>query len=443
MAPLPDNLIRTAAFSLYVLWLVAFPMSGPLLEGHGDMAWFLWPHIAALLLCARCRPGTFAPLLRGGTLSSALTTLFWIPLDNTYANLVLAVAGIASAPTSIYMGLLLKGGRQPVLLAALGLACGNLLLVSLGYLPFSAHVQLALLAGALPGLLLAPPPRTGYMLGPTPGLYRYLPFVVCFQLVSGLMYGHMLPVYGEVGVLPGSELLFYAASAVAVAGLSVRNRETTLFIGVFVAMLAYAIWHFLPSPLAEHAGMFTMMMAAGIIDVFLLAYALSYTNVLRAYGHAVAALVGGIAGGYHLSASIGPANQTVSLFALILLNLAVLAMLAVQRSHAASVVLPAFPETPLPETLPLEMPPPPSGLPTALAELLSEQERQVLLSMLRHRTYKEVAAELQISESSVKTYIQRVYRKTGVFRRSQLLGLIRGEVPLPATSKSQWPPSLS
>ena len=81
-----------------------------------------------------------------------------------------------------------------------------------------------------------------------------------------------------IAVLPGSELLLYIGGAFAVIGLSVRNRELTVLLGVCVAMLAFACWQLLPGPAAEHAGVHAMMAAAGIVDLFLLAYVLSFVD---------------------------------------------------------------------------------------------------------------------------------------------------------------------
>ncbi|WP_146161634.1 helix-turn-helix transcriptional regulator [Pseudothauera lacus] len=412
---LPGELIRAGGFTLYVLWLTALPMSGPLLGETGDMAWFLWPQCAMLLLCARFASARiFQPLLFASVLLTAVLTIAFIPLQGSLTNPVLASLGVVSAPLSIYMGVLLKGGERPVILAALGLAGGNLLNLALGLLPLSDASKLGLLAGALPGILLAPGARAEHLSGPCAGLPRYLPFVMFFQLVSGLMYGQMLPAYHAIAVLPGSELLLYIGGAFAVIGLSVRNRELTVLLGVGVAMLAFACWQLLPATAAKHAGVHAMMAAAGIVDLFLLAYVLSFTNQLRAYGYGVAALVGGIAAGHWLSGLTAAHTDSVSLVALILLNLSVLALF-VQRAR----------QTPqLAENLPPSATAVSSVLPPTLEKSLSVQERQVLLAVLSHRTYREVGATLGISESSVKTYMQRIYRKTGVFRRDQLIGLL-------------------
>ena len=52
---------------------------------------------------------------------------------------------------------------------------------------------------------------------------------------------------------------------------------------------------------------------------------------------------------------------------------------------------------------------------------LSQRERQVLRSVFEGLTNKEIAAVMEISESSVKAVLQQLFDKTGVRTRSQLV----------------------
>jgi DNA-binding NarL/FixJ family response regulator len=55
------------------------------------------------------------------------------------------------------------------------------------------------------------------------------------------------------------------------------------------------------------------------------------------------------------------------------------------------------------------------------AQSLSARERNVLRAVFEGLTNKEIAANLQISESSVKAVLQQLFDKTGVRTRSQLV----------------------
>ena len=52
---------------------------------------------------------------------------------------------------------------------------------------------------------------------------------------------------------------------------------------------------------------------------------------------------------------------------------------------------------------------------------LSARERSVLKAVFEGLTNKEIAAHLQLSESSVKAVLQQLFEKTGVRTRSQLV----------------------
>lgn len=55
------------------------------------------------------------------------------------------------------------------------------------------------------------------------------------------------------------------------------------------------------------------------------------------------------------------------------------------------------------------------------AQALSSRERSVLKGVFEGLTNKEIAAGLQVSESSVKAVLQQLFEKTGVRTRSQLV----------------------
>ena len=59
--------------------------------------------------------------------------------------------------------------------------------------------------------------------------------------------------------------------------------------------------------------------------------------------------------------------------------------------------------------------------PPASESIVTAREHEVLRLLGRGVANKEIAAELQISESSVKAALQQVFNKTGVRTRSQLV----------------------
>jgi two-component system NarL family response regulator len=70
----------------------------------------------------------------------------------------------------------------------------------------------------------------------------------------------------------------------------------------------------------------------------------------------------------------------------------------------------------------------------AAREELSERERQVLAAIVRGRSNKEIAADLGISENTVKVHTTRVFEKLGVADRMEAItaAISRGIVHLPS-----------
>lgn len=411
------DLARVGGFALFVLWLTVFPMSGPLLGEQGRMAWFIWPHVLALLVCARfAKAASLRVAAVAGIVLTALVTLAWGLFATVAATPLLVLLGIESAPPLVRLLMGLGDGSRPVVLAAAGLALGNLGALGLELLPLTDLVKLALLAGAWPGLLLVPSSAKEAAPMPTPGLSRYLVFVFLFQIVSGLMYEKLWPAYNETAWLPGIELAFYALAAVAAAAVITRDPWLAPLLAIVAALLAFASRLVFVPGAAEHTAMFGMMTASGILDLFLVATVLSYENRSRAAGYGMAASAAGVACGQSMAAWLGAAGMLVSFLALVVLNVAVIALL-LRRPDAGR--------------LAKEFEDASNDLPEAFERVLSNKEKQVLHAMRRYDTYREVAEALAISESSVKTYMKRIFQKTGVFSKRQLLERLRQEPPHP------------
>jgi DNA-binding NarL/FixJ family response regulator len=56
---------------------------------------------------------------------------------------------------------------------------------------------------------------------------------------------------------------------------------------------------------------------------------------------------------------------------------------------------------------------------------LSPRERDVLLELARGSTYADIAANLYLSENTVKTHVSSLYSKLAVNRRSDALAVAR------------------
>jgi DNA-binding NarL/FixJ family response regulator len=61
----------------------------------------------------------------------------------------------------------------------------------------------------------------------------------------------------------------------------------------------------------------------------------------------------------------------------------------------------------------------------AVAPVLSPRERDVLYELARGSTYADIAANLFVSENTVKTHVSSLYGKLSVNRRSAALAAAR------------------
>jgi RNA polymerase sigma factor (sigma-70 family) len=74
-------------------------------------------------------------------------------------------------------------------------------------------------------------------------------------------------------------------------------------------------------------------------------------------------------------------------------------------------------------------------------EVLTAREREVVTWAVEGMTNKEIATQLGISEKTVKTHLQNVFRKLKVSRRVQLLRFRRSSSPPPDAPIPRRPPS--
>ena len=67
--------------------------------------------------------------------------------------------------------------------------------------------------------------------------------------------------------------------------------------------------------------------------------------------------------------------------------------------------------------------------PASESEHLSEREAQVLAALAKGLLYKEIGAQLGISENTVRTYVKRIYEKLHVQSRTEAVAKFRVKLP--------------
>lgn len=427
-------------FIAFVIWLLAVPMDGFLLASFGienAILYFLLPHVVTLAVIGMVfyRYPFFRLGVAGGVMAMGATVL--LPHVTAGAPWLLAFAGIGSAFVCVRAASHLKHASSVGVSAAFGLIAANLLLFLFTVIPLTDGVKIYLAAISLLIPVLACSDDCGEDCGEA-SLPSFLPFVFVFQIVSGLMYGTLYSHYARVAVIPGVEVAFYAL-AVAVGGAVLRRRrEVLLTMAIVAAMFAFSLY-LVSGPASVNAALFAMQGAAGFLDLYFLALLLAQRNHRRALGIGLAVACSGIIVGKGISLAIGDASQLVVAAANLVLTTSVLLLYLVMRGERRDVRPEVTASLPLPvegEASVVATPLVPKvhelsivqlKLPAGLRKRFSEKEKSVLGCIVQGMTFREAARELAISESSVKTYMRRIYDKMSVSGKDELLAKLGEE----------------
>jgi DNA-binding NarL/FixJ family response regulator len=68
--------------------------------------------------------------------------------------------------------------------------------------------------------------------------------------------------------------------------------------------------------------------------------------------------------------------------------------------------------------------------------VLSPQERLIMPLLAQGKTNKEIAAQLRLSDKTIKNYLANIYHKLGVNRRTEAVAWFMREYPSDYTSGS-------
>jgi DNA-binding CsgD family transcriptional regulator len=415
----------------YILWLLSFPMQGFVLKGlpaHGALPYFLLPTVCCFLLLAlfrqipRWKDLSIAGVLgtSAATVLAALIpewTVFWLILAGGCSPLVLLRACFT-----------LRHSPGGVLGAGVALVAANGALALLQSIPAAPAVMLLVL-GWLPLLALRGEhrPWEGHL---DRSLFRILPFLLVFYLLGGLLYAAVMPRYMVVAPYPGVELLFYMAAVLGAVRLFRKYPDLSLALGIICGMVSVS---FLSgsSSVFVHLGAFAIQTGFGFVDLFVLGLMISGTGGGRTGALTAGVMCLGILLGESLIRFSGSGLELFTLWGNLAMTLAVLLLYIRGRVRKAGPYrFPSAPSEPEP-ILPPE-------LPSWLLARLSIQERTTLELVLAGKRFKDVAREMEVSLSSVKTYMRRIYEKLDVNGKEEMLlklskegrsGQESGEVP--------------
>ncbi len=278
-------------------------------------------------------------------------------------------------------------------------------------------------------------PTSSKAKGPSSGIGGLLAFLCLFIVIitinSGLMYEVVNPAFTHLDWLTS----WYWATPYIVALFVMRNLSSkisrTYILYVAIAMIGFSFIGFmcLDHSAAGYLVINTLMLAAcGIFDLFwwsILGEMLDFhQNPATVLGIGLSAnvfgvLLGGLIGSTVTAVDLTGSHPMLLALAVVCVTLALLPPLTgrlsvLLRNHA---YLTRFIEMPVQEQ---------AGRFDRIAESgnLSEREKEVASLLLQGKTYRAIAAELFISENTVKYYVKNIYSKLNIQRRGELIDLV-------------------
>lgn len=412
-------------FALFVFWLLSFPLGGPLLAsipGADNPAFFLFPHILSLVLAYRI-PEAWRKNINFIAISGCVAGTL-LPLFQLNGLWLLPLIGVCSAFICLNTCLQLTKAEHPAAAAAFGLVSANLLLFIMVALDATQGLHAVIAATAVGIVAMAG--STNKIEVKKTNMVPYLLCLLVFHLSSGLMYGYVVPHYNQVTFAPGIELLFYLLAIPIAYRLLRFGHDTLLIAAIGLAMFAFAML-IESKPIYFLVSMFSLQAAAGFSDLFVLAWIINLGGGMKEFGYALGSVCSGILIGQYLNQ---PASATIPgavLIGNLALSLTLLSLYLLKKrelGHTHS----KFPDINQPEEARLTEPrvttPP---VPNKITCILSSREQLVLEGVLRGETYLNIAGQLQVTESTIKTYMRRIREKTGTANKKELLQKLVGK----------------
>ncbi|MGI6085554.1 MAG: LuxR C-terminal-related transcriptional regulator [Acetivibrionales bacterium] len=256
-------------------------------------------------------------------------------------------------------------------------------------------------------------------------------FVTIITIDSGLMYQVINPAFAHLEWLTSWYwALPYIAALFIMKNLPRRiNMTYILYISIAMIGLSFIFFMGLKHTVINYLMVNTLMLGAfGVYDLFwwsILGEMLEFhNNPAKILGIGLSAnllgvLLGGIIGRVVTSVDIN--NQNPLLLALIVVCVT-LALLPPLHKHLSCLLknhsfLTVFSEMPEQEkTIQINQ--------AKNFGKLTERESQVTSLLLQGKTYKKIAAELYISDNTVKYYVKNIYSKFNVKSRSELIDIM-------------------
>lgn len=415
----------TAGLALYLTWLNAIPLEGVLLPSWADslhVYHFLSVHTVALFLCSRLSSSLLNAVSQYAFLLLGVLSASLLAVTSHTAILFMAM-GIVSAPLVVGVMNTLRAAPQPLFASAFACVAGNLIPLSVYWLPVALPVKLGgmsvvlLIAGLwIQGTIsfshvrfkpTAPAPT----LWARPFLAVYLLFSV-FYVTGGLMHGYLAPALAEAGDTSHLYTLAYLVMLPLTVVILKKSHDAAIYLAVILGIVAFSMVAF-NALLLLQVGMFASYASFGVFDLLVIALVIAPRRTLAEQFCMMGSMCGGIFLGSLIVSLFSPYLSILMVVAnvVLVLTLALFSHLKIQvlvHRHGSGTD-----EEPVSVLSDL--------LPKGMLKRISDKEKAVLSHVVAGKTYKEAAEIEGIAESTVKTYMQRLFQKFDCKNRKELL----------------------
>ena len=454
--------LSVIVFSLFFSWLLAFPFEGRILyaladyyniSAHSFVFGTMAAHFAGLIACGfsvRSLQASKKLMLFSIAFCIAVSSVFFRPPSFLWTMALLLAAFLVGCCVAAW-GFYFKHCTpkdERIKTMADGLICSNFLMILLNMtaIHISPHAGLGLsmltlgaaflFALRLPKEEALKPPSSEqdeiYVSKVGPLAFLCL-FIVVISINSGLMYQVQGPAFDHLEWLTS----WYWAVPYIAALLIMRNlpRKTNraYILYVAIAMIGFSFIAFLlmGRSWADYLVVNTLMLGAcGVYDLFwwsILGEMLELDkNPAKIMGIGLSAnvlgvLLGGFIGNAIASASEQSHHPTLLALGVVCVTLILLPPLHTRltillKNHA---YLTTITEMPTQEQTRLICE-------FRITEKLTEREGEIAALLIKGKTYRMIAAELHVSENTVKTHVKNIYSKAGVQSRTELMNLLLG-----------------
>ena len=447
-------------FSLFFSWLLAFPFEGRILYALADyyntpaqsfIFGTMAAHFVGLLSC-----GFFVRDMRTAKKLMLFSIAFCIVVSVVFfrrpsflwkVSLILAtfLVGCCVAAWGFYFkGCTPKNERIKTM--ADGLIFSNLLMILLNIVAIHISPQIGLGASMLVLSLaflfaLRLPKEENPKLLPSGHEEIYISkakplaflclFIVVITINSGLMYQVQGPAFAHLEWLTSWYWAVpYIAALFIMRNLPPKiNRAYILYVAIAMIGFSFIAFLLLGRTWVDYLVVNTLMLGAcGVYDLFwwsILGEILELDkNPAKIMGMGLSAnvfgiLVGGLTGHAIAYASNQSYNPTMLALGVVCVTLILLPPLHTRlttllKNHAYLTTITEMPSQEQTQLI--------CGF--SMAEKLTQRESEIAALLIKGKTYRMIAGELNVSENTVKTHVKNIYSKAGVQSRTELMNLV-------------------